>query len=171
MTRRFATLSLGMACATVSLAPPSASAQRVLTQSDSAAIVRAVWNTATEDFRDQRRAPVLWLWAPPTDAPRVVGLSPALRVALIMQGVPASTRRPTGDDTVVVRLTTWRTDSTSVTVELQSSWTTLLGNPAHRCRTGSGNVEHYRVDARGTEWVVRRVGSVTHGDSGCRPIA
>jgi hypothetical protein len=170
MTRRIAAMVLTIAGSTMSLLPRTASAQRALTQSDSAAIVRAAWDVATDDFHTGRDAWVLWLWTPTADTARSVAFSPALRVALIMQGVPASTRRPAGDDTVVVRVTRWRTDAASVTIELQSAWTTLLGASAHRCRTGSGNIEHFRVDARGAEWIARRVGAVTHGDGGCRPL-
>ncbi|MGN6481331.1 hypothetical protein, partial [Luteibacter sp.] len=88
------------------IAPPRAAfGQLALTRADSAAIVRAVWGAAVPPGAP-RAGQVLWLWAPAAaDTARVLPLSAALRDALVRQGIPASARRPAGDDTVVFRLT------------------------------------------------------------------
>lgn len=87
-----------------------------------------------------------------------------------MEGVPAATRRPLGDDTLVVRITGWRPDSAGATLELRSLRMLVLGSGAHRCRTGGGAVEHFRVRPRGTEWIAMPVGPALAGDLGCTPI-
>lgn len=169
MTHRMAVLALALACSTIA-APRPALAQRALTQSDSAAIVRAVWKVLTEEVRGGYRVPALWLWTPTADTARFVRFSPALRVALVMDGILASTRRPIGDDTLVVRIARWRADSTGVTMEVQSFQTTVLGSGAHRCRASSGAVEHFRAHPRGTDWIATRFGSALAGDGACVDI-
>lgn len=169
MTRRIATLALATACSAI-VTPRSAFAQRALTQDDSVAIVRAAWDAFTKGARVGPCAPALWLWTPVHDTARFVALSPAARVALVMDGVPASTRRPLGDDTLVVRITGWRPDSAGATLELSSLRMLVLGSGAHRCRTGGGAVQHFRVRPRGTEWIATPVGPALIGDLGCTPI-
>lgn len=169
MTRRIAALALALACSAIAT-PRPALAQRALTQSDSAAIVRAVWKALTEEVRSGYRVPALWLWTPTADTAPFVRFSPALRVALVMDGVIASTRRPIGDDTLVVRIARWRVDSAGVTMEIQSRQTTVLGRGAHRCRASSGAVEHFRAQPRGSDWAARRFGSALAGDGACVDI-
>jgi hypothetical protein len=89
---------------------------------------------------------------------------------LVQLQVPASERRPIGDDTVVFRLTRWQTDSAGVLVGFRSAWTTVLGTGARRCRTGSGNSEQFWVRLQNGEWRAERVGPVIHGDEVCRPL-
>ena len=146
------------------------SGQSAAARADSAAIVRAVWDTVASGFGAPHARLALWLWAPAADSVGVVPLSPALRDSLVRQGIPAFVRWPVGDDTVVFRLTGWRTDSAGVSVELMSGWTTVLGFGRRRCRTGSGNHERFRLERRDTAWVAERVGPIVHGDRVCTPI-
>jgi hypothetical protein len=136
--------------------------------SDGAAILHAAWKVATAGGHSGR---ALWFWAPASqDTSRALPISTALRAALVQLQVPASERRPIGDDTVVFRVTRWQPDSAGVLVGLYSAWTTVLGTGARRCRTGSGNSEQFRVRLENGEWRAERVGPVAHGDNICVPL-
>ena len=157
------------ACLERSPATPPTRRAAAAPRSDSAAILHAAWQVATENRHPGR---ALWLWAPSApDTVRAVPLSPAVRGALVGRGIPASERRPAGDDTVVFRVTRWQADSAGVLVELLSAWTTVLGAGARRCRKGSGNIEQFRVRRRGGEWRAEPAGPVAHGDNACAPLA
>jgi len=137
--------------------------------SDSAAILHAAWRAATASYGAHRP---LWFWAPSTsDTGDVLLLSPVVRTALVQRQVPAFARHPAGDDTVVLRLTQWRPDSAGVLLQFRSAWTTVLGSGERRCRTRSGNVEHFRVWWNNGQWKAELFGPVLHGDSMCRPIS
>ena len=137
--------------------------------SDSAAILHAAWRAVTASYTAPRP---LWLWAPSTrDTGDVLLLSPGLRAALVQRQIPAFARRPAGEDTIVFRLTQWQLDSAGVLLQFRSAWTTVLGSGERRCRTGSGNVEHFRVRWDKGEWKAARSGTVLHGDGLCRPVS
>jgi hypothetical protein len=165
-------LSVALLTVGCSAAPRRAAvSQEAVVQADSAAIVRAVWAAATDGWRARAARQVLWLWAPSAaDTTQVVPLSPAVRDALVRQGVPASARRPAGDDTVVMHLTAWQADSGGVDVEVVSGWTVVLGSGSRRCRAGSGNVERFAVRRRGGGWAIERARPILHGDRVCAPI-
>lgn len=105
-----------------------------------------------------------------TDSARVVSVSPELRALLVRSGVPASERRPLGDDTVVFHVATWQADSAGVLIEFKSAWTTILGRLGSRCRTGSVNYESVRVRHREQGWSAEPIFPVMHGDDVCVPI-
>ncbi|HEY2375248.1 MAG TPA: hypothetical protein VGH98_04680 [Gemmatimonadaceae bacterium] len=128
-------------------------------QLDSAAIIRTVWGAATLPVKR-----VTWLWTP------VSSFSPELRAALVRAGVPASERRPAGDDTVVFQFTRWRPDSAGVIVQLVSDWTEVIGSGARRCRVGSGNTEQFLVRQGEGALLVERIGPIIHGDKICAPL-
>ena len=139
----------------------------VLRASDSAAVVYAAWRLASDGHSGHR---ALWFWIPSApDTGDVVPLSFAVHAALVRLQVPAFSGRPAGDDTVVFRLTQWKTDSAGVLLEFRSAWTTILGAGDRRCRTHTGNVEQFRV-SREREWKATRAGPVLHGDGMCGPI-
>lgn len=141
---------------------------RLWAAADSAHVVRAAWVAAAEGHRTMRAA-VLWIPSE-SDTGRFVPLSPAVRELLVQSGVPIETRRVVGDDTVVFHVASWRRDSSVQVVELRSSWSTILRGGARACRTGSGNVERFRVRESGNTWTAYRVGPVIHGDRECVPI-
>jgi len=137
-----------------------------LQSSDTAAILHAAWQVASDGHTGRR---TLWFWTPATsDSGDVVPLSFAVRAALVRRQVPAFVRRPAGDDTVVFRLTQWGADSAGVLLEFRSAWSTILGTGERRCRTRTGNVERFRVWWEGG-WKAERAGPVLHGDTMCSP--
>lgn len=145
-----------------------ASAQLPRSAADSIAIVRAVWEVVVSGHAGRRAAA---LWSPSsTDTFSVVALSPVVRNALMQSGVPVSAHRPVGDDTVVVRVRSWRTEGGATLLEVESAWTTVLGSGARRCRAGSGNWELLRVTREARAWVAIREGPTMHGDRECAPI-
>lgn len=150
-----------------SVAPASATHDRgALTLRDTVSVLAAFWHTAAAGH-EGRRATALHL--PEVGAGFIT--SEAVRVALRQRGVPASERPPAGDDTVVFRLREWSADSGGgVRLDVSSAWTTVLGTGSRRCRTGSGNVENYRVAPSSAGWFAELVGPVTHGARACVPI-
>jgi len=165
--RSYVTL-LGLGLLLSGATRPAYGAPQAPTPSDSAQIIRSVWNAASP-FHARLRAAVLWS---PTeqDTGRFVRMSPMLRQILAQAGVPLERRRTVGDDTVVFHLTKWIADSSDAVIELQSGWTTVLGRASRPCRTGSGNVEHFRVRLRNDAWTATLEGPVIHGDRACLPI-
>ena len=166
---RRATLHVVACAAAALIVPPRAAAgQAALSAADSADIVRAAWTLVTGGYGAHR---VLWLYAPATaDTARVVPFSAAVRAALVGLGVPAAARRPSGDDTVVVRVIAWRDDAGGISLQVASSWTVVLGAGTRRCRTGSGNHERIRVSRSAGAWTAVRDGPILHGDRVCVPI-
>lgn len=133
---------------------------------DTVEILEAVWRTATIGH-SHMRAP--WLYLPNADIAALTA-SDSVRGALSLRGIPASTRLPAGDDTVIFRVRRWAVDPSGMPlIEVHSSWTTMLGSGPQRCRTGSGNVESYRAFRTSLGWSAERTGPVEHGDSVCRP--
>lgn len=141
----------------------------VQTPRDSAQIIGAAWRAASELHMALRPA-VFWS-SSGADTGRFVPMSAYLQRMLVEAGVPLEPRVTTGDDTVVFRLTSWARESSSALLELRSTWTTVLraGSP-RPCRTGSINVERFRVRRRGNAWTAERDGPVLHGDKECVPI-
>jgi len=154
------------------IAPAVGSAQSTLTRRDSTEIARAVWAAASQQPARPAGLAVR-LWAPSTtDSLRVVPLSAEARATLARAGLPVVEVHPTGDDTVVVSYADWRsaagTQGTSVlTVRLRSSWTSIQGTGADRCRAGASNLEQFRVERRGGVWAAVRVPGAIHGDTEC----
>jgi hypothetical protein len=138
------------------------------TVSDSVQVIHAAWRAAS-DGHAPRRAVVLWS-ASPSDTGQAVRLSSALRDSLARMGVRLESRQMVGDDTVHFRLTKWERDSLGDVLEFRSSWSTILGSGARACRTGSGNVERFRVLRVNRGWMATRSGPVIHGDRACVPI-
>ncbi len=147
---------------------PCATAQSLTgARKDTVDILDAVWRVATPNHQKSR---VPWLYVPAKDT-GVVTVSDAVRSALEQQGVAASARRPTGDDTVVFRVTRWKVDTGgTMLLRLNSHWTAVLGSGVRRCRTGSGNSENYRVARSGAGWSAVRLNPVFHGDNVCVSI-
>lgn len=138
------------------------------TVSDSVQIFHAAWRVATDGHLGRR---ALVLWAPvPTDTGAVVRLSPQIHDSLAHLGVALEARREVGDDTVHIRITKWERDSIGDVLEFRSSWTTILRSGTRVCRTGSGNVERFRVRYLNGRWTAERVGPIIHGDRECVPI-
>ncbi len=156
----------------LAVTPVVTSAQSALTRRDSIEIVRAVWAAASRQPARPAGLAVR-LWAPNiTDSTRVVPLSAEARTTLARAGVPVVAVRPAGDDTVVVSFADWRSaagtqGSRVLSVRLRSSWTTLRGDGADRCRGGSSNLEQFRVLRRGGVWAAERVPGAIHGDTEC----
>lgn len=165
-------LLTAMVCA---IAPAVASAQSTLTRRDSIEIARAVWAASSQRAaRPAEHAVRLWL-PNGMDSARVVLLSGDVRTALARAGLPVVEAQPAGDDTVVVSFADWRpaagTQGTRMlSVRLRSAWTTVLQNGTGRCRTGSSNLEQFRVSRRGVVWTAERVPGAIHGDSECVAI-
>lgn len=166
-TRILATVFAAALC----LSPARAVSQTAgMSRGDSAAIIRHAWKTVASGYT-RFKPGELALWTPSKpDSAHTVPLSPALGAQLVQQGVPASARRPAGDDTVVFVVTKWQPDSAGVVLEFRSRWTTVLGSGSRRCRTSSGNVERVRVRRRGDAWTAEALMPVMHGDTVCKPI-
>jgi len=165
-----ATMSVGASwlVAGAQSAPVRASSQ--ITSHDSVAIVRAAWRTVTASHASRR---AVRLWSPlARDTVRIVLLSRTIIDGLVRGGISVVPRRQAGDDTVVFQITRWQSDPDSrrVILEINSSWTTVLGTGARACRTGSGNVEHLRVSYRNGEWISEQRRPVLHGDNVCVPL-
>lgn len=135
---------------------------------DSAAILEAVWRQAVST---QSRLRATQLWVPTTaDTSRVLAMSAPLRRLLLDRGMPLTDRQTAGDDTVTFHIANWQNESGAILVEVHSSWTTVLGAAPRRCRTGSGNVEQFRVTSLSGTWTAVLTGPVMHGDRVCTPI-
>ena len=168
-------LTLGIAAAVMPLsACRTASGERQRTRSpldargDTVDAIAAVWRVAAPMHAGLRTT---WLHVPTSDT-GVVALSSDARAALVQQGVPASDRAPTGDDTVIYRIRKWESTPDGVwTLQLRSRWTTVRTAGPRPCRAGSGNVESYLVlrTAAG-RWSAARSGPVIHGDNVCMPV-
>jgi hypothetical protein len=154
--------------ALISARPPAAGSHPKLTQADTVAIVRAVWESMPMTS-SHTLDPAPWLWTPTTrDSIVAIRLSDAVVKALAQQGLPASTRRPRGDDTVVFHITKLKNGG-RVELQLVSEWTTVLGTGSRRCRTGGGDVADFRVTRTSTGWTAK-VLTVEVGDDVCVPI-
>jgi hypothetical protein len=140
-----------------------------LAQQDSVEMLHAAWQIATSGHAG-RRATSLYL---PSSDTAAVTASEKVRSALTRRGVPAYTRRPAGDDTVVYQITRWASDSDGAPlIDLNSRWTTVLDYGGKHCRMASGNTESYRFLNASGKWSAERArgGIVRHGDAACRPI-
>ncbi len=135
---------------------------------DSVEVVRAFWRLAASlaPIRD-----VAWLWTPIEADSESVAFSPAIQASLAAQGVPASARRPVGDDTVVFRLVEWHDERGTVRLHMDSFASTVLGTGARRCRTGSGNSGRVRVRRTRGQWEASWEGPGVRGAQVCRPIS
>src|SRR5207237_892236 len=128
------------------------SASRQLVTKDTIDILEAVWRVA--DAGDsERRVALLYLPSADTGA---MTASDAVRQALVRRGVPISARLPLGDDTVVVRVTRWTTESDGASVlKVLSASTTVLGTGRQRCRVHSGTVASYRSRRTSVGWLAK----------------
>lgn len=141
--------------------------QGSLSTRDSVEVVRAFWRLALSQASVHD---VLWLWTPVQADSESVAFSPEIQRSLAKHGIPASARRPTGDDTVVFRLVEWHEERGSVRLRVSSFASTVLGSGIRRCRTGSGNSGNARVRRRGGQWEATPEGPGVHGTQVCRPI-
>jgi S-formylglutathione hydrolase FrmB len=147
-----------------------ASGQIAAPRVDTVAVVRAVWNAVTVNWKRPADDPVLWFWAPAEpNSTGAIPLSATVRAALMRGGVPASTHQPAGDDTLVFRLASWRDTSVGVNVELASRLTTVLRGGHRACRARSGSFERFLVRHRGSVWTAEP-GRAMVGDNACGPI-
>ena len=165
-----ATISIGGAWLVAGAQSPPVRASSQVTSHDSVAIVRAAWRTVTASHASHR---AVRLWSPlARGTVGIVPLSRSIIDGLVRGGISVVPRRQAGDDTVVFQITRWQSDphSRRVILEINSSWTTVLGTGARACRTGSGNVEHLRVSYRNGEWTSERWGPMMHGDNVCVPL-
>lgn len=142
--------------------------QAPLNAADSVAVVRAFWRLATSQVPTRG---VVWFWTPERADSESVAFSPTIRATLVRHEIPASERRPVGDDTVVFRLVEWHVDKGSVRLRMSSDESTILGTGAHRCRTRSGNSGSVQVRRARGEWVANWEGPGIHGTQVCRPIS
>ncbi len=142
--------------------------QSLLSTQDSVEVVRAFWRLATSSAQARD---VAWLWTPSQADSESVAISPAIRLSVTTQGVPASARRPVGDDTVVFRISEWRDDSGGVRLVMASFRSTVLGSGARRCRTISGNSGSVRVRRIRGRWEANWDGPGVHGAQVCRPVS
>jgi hypothetical protein len=168
------TLAVGTALAAFSCLTPTprtvGTSGSQITPSDSVAVLHAAWQALTSERRARR---VLWLWAPSVpDTTGVIPLTAGITNALAQLRIPASTRRPAGDDTVVFTVTEWTGEFQKGRVELEfrSRWTTVLGSGARPCRTGSVNIERVQVMLSDGRWKAERMEPVMHGDDICVPL-
>ena len=137
---------------------------------DTVEILDAVWRTSTASSIGRYNKRVAWLYLPNADTAALTA-SDTVRAALSLRGIPASTRLPAGDDTVVFRLQRWAVDTSGTPlIEMRSSSTTVLGYGSRRCRAGSGTIESYRALRTSAGWSAQRVGPVYVGDNVCREI-
>ena len=141
--------------------------QGSLSARDSVEVVRAFWRLASSQASVHD---VIWLWTPVQADSESVAFSSAIQKSLATHGVPASTHRPVGDDTVVFRLVEWREERGSVRLRMSSFASTVLGSGTRRCRTGSGNSGSARVRRKGKQWEASWEGPGIHGTQACRPI-
>lgn len=167
---RIGILTTSMLVAAAVVPVGAAAGQRSKARVDTAAIVRTVWESATAQWKQSPARAVLWFWAPiERDSTHTIVLSPAVRQALMRDGVPVSARRPVGDDTVVFSLTSWRDTAVGVKVQLTSGLTTVLRGAHQPCRVGSGTSTNYLVRRHGSGWRVEG-GPVLVGDTVCEPL-
>ena len=148
-------------CRGASLRPTPEGAVR--SPGDTADVLAAVWEVPASNLTGSG---VRWLYLPSTDSAAFTA-SAAVRAALVARGVPASTRRPAGHDTVVFRVDRWARDSAGWPVlTVSSGWTHLSTSTPAICMS-AGNVETYRARRTRAGWEAERSGPGLHGGGYC----
>lgn len=144
-------------------AMPTPALGSVSSPRDTADVLEAVWRLPVSRFTSDGHR---WLYLPTTDSV-AFGFSDGVRNDLVQRGVPASTRRPVGHDTVVVEIRRWSRDSTGdIVLEVISRWTHMSTRVKGICMSG-GNTEQFRVHRADTGWHAANHGGV-HGNGYCR---
>lgn len=134
---------------------------------DTAAVLTALWRQLNRDGSTA----VPRLFMPNDQGHGAIGVSDEVRAILTRSGIPVSSTRPAGDDTIVFRVVRWTTErSGSVLVEFRSESTTILGTGTRQCRARSGSAGSYRIHRAHDGWVTELVGPVIAGDDICRPV-
>lgn len=141
------------------------SADVVREQTDTTDVLEAIWRVPVSSMTLNGER---WLYLPDADSAAVT-VSEAVRAALAQRGVPASTRRPVGHDTIVYQVRRWARDPSGASIlTLASSWTRMSKSVPSLCTTG-GNEETYRAHRSGTGWEAERIGRGLHGNGYCKP--
>lgn len=159
---------LALAVAACAEAPQPAVPDGAPMSGDTAAVIQVAWESATDPGASTRPA-AFWVPDAPESGLSAVG-SVKLRSELLQRGIPAAAYRPTGDDTVVWRVTALELADGDARIELDASVSYVQPAPLEEpCRGGHRNTYSLQLRRNVDVWHV--VDSwVIAGNLLCQPL-